>query len=61
MEVYEAVRTLLAVRSYQDRPVPWDSVNRILEAGRLTGSSRNTQRGTSLLLRRSQRFASWAY
>jgi nitroreductase len=43
MEVFEAVRTALAVRSYQDKPVPPDVVRRIVEAGRLTGSSKNGQ------------------
>lgn len=43
MDVFEAVRTLLAVREYQDKPVPEASVRRILEAGRLTGSATNGQ------------------
>ncbi|MCL4303738.1 MAG: nitroreductase family protein [Anaerolineae bacterium] len=43
MEVFEAVRTVLAVRSYQDKPVPPEVVRRIVEAGRLTGSSKNGQ------------------
>jgi len=43
MEVFEAVRTILAVRSYKDKPVPADLVKRIVEAGRLTGSSKNGQ------------------
>lgn len=43
MEVFEAIRTLLSVRSYQDRPVPEESIRRILEAGRLTGSAKNGQ------------------
>ena len=43
MEVYEAVRTALAVRKYQEKPVPPDIVQRIVEAGRLTGSSMNGQ------------------
>lgn len=43
MEVFEAIRTLLAVRRYQDRPVPEATVGRILEAGRLTGSAMNQQ------------------
>ena len=43
MEVFDAVRTMLAVRGYQDRPVPADLLRRILEAGRLTGSSINLQ------------------
>lgn len=43
MEVFEAVRTVLAVRNYQDKPVPPDIIRRIVEAGRLTGSSMNGQ------------------
>ena len=43
MDVFEAVRTVLAVRTYQDKPVPPDVIRRILEAGRLTGSSMNRQ------------------
>ena len=43
MDVFEAVRTILAVRRYQDRPVPEDVLRRILEAGRLTASSMNVQ------------------
>ena len=43
MDVFEAARTLLAVRSYKDTPVPDDLVRRIVEAGRLTGSGMNGQ------------------
>jgi len=43
MEVFEAARTVLAVRDYQDKPVPPDVIRQILEAGRLTGSSMNQQ------------------
>jgi nitroreductase len=43
MEVYEAVRTVLAVRKYQDKPVPKEVLRRIVEAGRLTASSMNGQ------------------
>jgi len=43
MEVFEAVQTVLAVRQYQDRPVPAETIRRIVEAGRLTGSSMNRQ------------------
>jgi nitroreductase len=43
MEVFEAVRTVLAVRDYQDKAVHRDIVRRIVEAGRLTGSSMNGQ------------------
>ena len=43
MDVFDAVRTILAVRGYQDRPVPEDVIRRIVEAGRLTASSMNMQ------------------
>jgi nitroreductase len=43
MEVFEAVRTMLAVRRYLDRAVPETIVQRIVEAGRLTGSAMNLQ------------------
>src|SRR3954454_14573224 len=43
VEVFEAVRTVLAVRRYQDRPVPEDVMHRIVEAGRLSASSQNGQ------------------
>ena len=43
MEVFEAVRTVLAVRSYKETPVPSNVIRRIVESGRLTGSSMNGQ------------------
>jgi nitroreductase len=43
MSVFQAIRTLLAVRSYQGTPVPDTVVRRIVEAGRLTGSGMNGQ------------------
>jgi nitroreductase len=43
METFEAIRTLLAVRRYLERPVPEAIVRKIVEAGRLTGSAMNLQ------------------
>ena len=43
MEVFDAVRTVLAVREFQDKPVPPDDARRIVEAARLTASSQNKQ------------------
>jgi nitroreductase len=43
MEVFDGIRTLLAVRRYLDRPVPEPVMRKILEAGRLTGSAMNLQ------------------
>ena len=42
-QVFEAVRTVLAIRAYQDRPVPDEVITRIVEAGRLSASSLNLQ------------------
>ena len=43
MDVFEAVRTVLAVRRYQDQPVPEATLRRIVEAGRLSASAKNMQ------------------
>ena len=43
MDVFEAIRTVLAVREFQNTPVSRANVNRIIEAGRLSGSSMNGQ------------------
>ena len=41
--VFEAVRTVLAVREFQDREIPVEILHRIVEAGRLSASSMNLQ------------------
>lgn len=41
--VFDAVRTVLAVREYESRPIPDDILRRIAEAGRLTASASNRQ------------------
>ena len=43
MEVFDAVRTALAVRQFQDKPIPEPIVRQIIEAGHLTASSMNGQ------------------
>jgi nitroreductase len=43
VNVFDAVRTVLAVRRYQDRPVPDHALERIVESARLTASSMNRQ------------------
>lgn len=42
-EVFDAARTILAVREFADRPVPEEVLRRIVEAGRQTASARNGQ------------------
>jgi len=56
MEVSEAVRTMLAVREFQDKAVPPESVRRIVEAGRLSGGSMNRQPWHFIVVRESLRF-----
>jgi nitroreductase len=43
MDVYLAIASRREVREYTDAPIPPEIVQRILDAGRLSGSSRNTQ------------------
>jgi nitroreductase len=43
MDVSEAILTKRAVRKFQDKPLPDDVVRRILNAGRRSQSSKNTQ------------------
>jgi len=54
MEAFEAIRTLLAVRSYQQQPVPDPVVRRIVEAGRLTGSGMNRQPWHFIVVREAE-------
>jgi nitroreductase len=41
--VFDAVRTMVAVRDYTDRPVPDEVVTRIMESAHLSASSTNGQ------------------
>ena len=43
MDTFLAAASKREVRGYPDRPVPDAAVRRILEAGRIAGSSRNRQ------------------
>jgi nitroreductase len=43
MEVFDAVRTVLAVRSYMPKPIPAEVTRRIVEAAHMTGSASNRQ------------------
>ena len=41
--VFDAVRTVLAVREFQDKPVPHDVMRRVVESGHLSASAGNRQ------------------
>lgn len=43
METWDAIRSRRAVREYQDRPIPREALDQILEAGRRSPSSMNEQ------------------
>lgn len=43
MNVSDAIRTKRAIRKFEDRPLPEESVRAILNAGRRSQSSKNTQ------------------
>jgi nitroreductase len=43
METWDAVTSRRNVRQYEDRPIPGDDLDRVLEAGRRSPSSRNWQ------------------
>jgi nitroreductase len=43
VKVFATVKSMLAVREYKPEAIPADVITRILEAARLTGSSRNRQ------------------
>lgn len=43
MNVFDAIRTVLAVRQYDTRSVPREVIARVIESARLTASSRNGQ------------------
>ena len=43
METQECIRTRRSIRKYKDKPVEWDKVAQILDAGRLAPSAGNIQ------------------
>ena len=51
MDVWAAIRTKRAIREFADRPLDAEHLERILDAGRLTGSSKNLQRWDFIVCR----------
>ena len=54
MDAYLAVVAKREVREYTDRPVPEDVLAKILEAGRATGSAKNSQPWRFVVLKERQ-------
>lgn len=51
MDAYKNIISLRAVRQFQSKPIPDDALHRILQAGRMSGSSKNTQPWTFIVVR----------
>jgi nitroreductase len=51
MDAYKSIISKRAVRQFLDKPVPDDALHRILQAGRMSGSSKNTQPWTFVVTR----------
>jgi len=60
MDVYEAIKQRRSVRSYADRSIDDETLGRILNAGRLAPSGRNTQSWTFVVVRDADRRAELA-
>ncbi len=61
METWDAIRSRRNVRSYEDRPIDEDDLERILEAGRRTPSSSNEQRWDFVVVRDADRLQRLAH
>lgn len=55
METFDAIRTRRKINSYADTPVGEDDLHQILEAGRRSPSSRNSQRWDFIVVRDPER------
>lgn len=54
METWLAIASKRDIRDYAGTPIPPDVEHRILDAGRLSGSSRNTQKWTFVVVEQAQ-------
>lgn len=55
MDAYACIRTKRDTRAYDDRPIAEESLRRILQAGRLSGSSKDSQPWRFVVLREAAR------
>jgi nitroreductase len=51
METWQAINSVRVVREFTDRPIDAEHVDRILNAGRRAGSSKNDQRWAFIVIR----------
>lgn len=57
MDAYECIVTKRDVRTFDDAPVPEDIQRKVLEAGRLAGSGKNSQHWRFILVREPDNLA----
>lgn len=55
MELTEAIKQRRSIRDYQDKPVPQEKLNNVLEAARLAPSASNRQMWKFVVVRESER------
>ena len=55
MDTWDVIRTKRAIRDYDSRPIPDEVLQRILNAGRLSGSARNAQPWRFIVVRDAAR------
>ena len=60
MTAWEAIRRVRVVRKFAAKPLPADTVERILDAGRHAGSSKNQQRWDFIVIRDREHLAALA-
>ena len=60
MDAYKCIRTKRDTRAYAERPIPREALRRILQAGRMAGSSKNSQPCRFVVLREDARKAELA-
>ena len=57
MDAYRAVVDKRDQRTFLDRPLPEESLRRILQAARMTGSSKNVEPNRLVVVRERERLA----
>ena len=55
METFESIRTVLAVREFQQKELPNDVIQKIINAAHLTGSSMNAQPWQFIVVKESRK------
>jgi nitroreductase len=60
METWQAINSVRVVREFTDRPIDAEHVDRILNAGRRAGSSKNDQRWAFIVIRDRERLTALA-